>query len=75
MTPTSAVCESCGTEPRDGARFCDACGTPIAAPHEAAEYKHETVLFADVVRSLHIAAALGAERCPAPTGTTLPTGS
>jgi class 3 adenylate cyclase len=30
--------------------------------HEPAEYKQVTVLFADVVRSMHIAAALGAER-------------
>jgi class 3 adenylate cyclase len=62
MTSASTVCESCGTEPRDGARFCDACGALISVSHEPAEYKQVTVLFADVVRSMHIAAALGAER-------------
>jgi adenylate cyclase len=62
MTAASPTCASCGTELRDGARFCDSCGTPIAALYEAAEYKQVTVLFADVVRSMHIAAALGAER-------------
>ena len=60
MTSASVVCESCGAEPRDGARFCDACGAPIT--REPAEYKQVTVLFADVVRSMHIATALGAER-------------
>ena len=34
----------------------------MAMPGEAAEYKQVTVLFADVVRSMHIAAGLGAER-------------
>jgi len=62
MTAASAVCESCGTEPRDGARFCDACGAPINAGREPAEYKQVTVLFADVVRSMDIAVAVGAER-------------
>jgi len=61
MTAASAVCESCGTEPRDGARFCDACGAPINAGREPAEYKQVTVLFADVVRSMDIAVAVGAE--------------
>src|SRR6478672_9158507 len=62
MTAASTVCESCGTEPRDGARFCDACGAPINAGREPAEYKQVTVLFADVVRSMDIAVAVGAER-------------
>jgi class 3 adenylate cyclase len=56
------VCDCCGSELRRGARFCDACGAPVALPHKAAEYKQVTVLFADVVRSMDIAAALGAER-------------
>jgi len=36
---------------------------PIALPHKTAEYKQVTVLFADVVHSMEIAAAVGAERC------------
>ena len=55
-------CRTCGAEPRDGARFCDACGSPLTAPAERAEFKQVTVLFADVVRSMDIAAALGPER-------------
>jgi adenylate cyclase len=55
-------CQACGAEPRDGARFCDACGSPIATADSHAEYKQVTVLFADVVHSMDIAAALGTER-------------
>lgn len=55
-------CRSCGAEPREGARFCDACGSPLATADSYAEYKQVTVLFADVVRSMDIAAAVGAER-------------
>jgi class 3 adenylate cyclase len=61
MTAATA-CRTCGTEPREGARFCDACGSSIAPVTEHAEYKQVTVLFADVVHSMDIAAAVGAER-------------
>ncbi|OMC00780.1 cyclase [Mycobacterium sp. NS-7484] len=60
MTAT-ATCRACGTQPRAGARYCDACGAPVT-PAPGAEYKQVTVLFADVVRSMDIASALGAER-------------
>ncbi len=56
------TCRSCGAGLRDGARFCDACGTPVATAESHAEYKQVTVLFADVVHSMDIAAAVGAER-------------
>ncbi len=60
---TAAVaCGSCGTGLRDNARFCDECGTPTAVSAEAAKYKQVTVLFADVVRSMDIAAAVDIER-------------
>lgn len=58
----AATCLACGTEPRAGARFCDACGAPVAASHPPAEYKQVTVLFADVVHSMDIASAVGSER-------------
>jgi class 3 adenylate cyclase len=61
MTAVTA-CVTCGTHPREGARFCDGCGSPIAPPTEHAEYKQVTVVFADVVHSMDIAAAVGAER-------------
>ena len=62
LTSAAALCRSCGAAPHEGARFCDACGTPLLASTDAAEYKHVTVLFADVVRSMDIAAALDLER-------------
>ncbi len=61
MTAATA-CRTCGTELREGARFCDGCGSPIAPASEHAEYKQVTVLFADVAHSMDIAAAVGAER-------------
>src|ERR1700739_1240466 len=61
MTAATA-CGTCGTEPRLGARVCDGCGSPIAPATEHAEYKQVTVLFADVVHSMEIAAAVDAER-------------
>src|SRR3954467_13765882 len=56
------VCGACGTGLRENARFCDACGSPVAAPAALAEYKQVSVLFADVVHSMDIAATVGAER-------------
>jgi adenylate cyclase len=47
---------------RDGARFCDVCGSPVASVDVHAEYKQVTVLFADVVHSMDIAATVGPER-------------
>jgi class 3 adenylate cyclase len=44
------------------ARFCHACGSPIEDAGIRAEYKQVTVLFADVVHSMDLAAAVGAER-------------
>ncbi|MBV9318761.1 MAG: AAA family ATPase, partial [Mycobacterium sp.] len=62
MEAAGAVCRACGTELRHGARFCDACGAPAQEPGEQPEFKQVTVLFADVVGSLGIASAVGAER-------------
>ena len=56
------ACPSCATELPDNAKFCLECGASVSAPHSPAEYQHVTVLFADVVRSMDIAAAVGAER-------------
>ena len=62
MTAAGVACDQCGTDLQDEARFCDACGAPIMSAHTPAEYKQVTVLFADVVRSMDNASALGAER-------------
>jgi adenylate cyclase len=58
----SMPCLACGAEPRADARFCDACGSALSAVGAPAEFKQVTVLFADVVHSMDIAAAVGAER-------------
>ena len=57
-----AACRTCGTELRETAQFCHACGSPVAATDAHAEYKQVSVLFADVVHSMDIAMAVGAER-------------
>ncbi|MGB9305528.1 MAG: adenylate/guanylate cyclase domain-containing protein [Mycobacterium sp.] len=62
MTATGVACVTCGTELRQNAKFCDECGAAVSAAAERAEYKQVTVLFADVVHSMDIAAAVGAER-------------
>jgi class 3 adenylate cyclase len=61
MTAVTA-CRTCGTELREGARFCGGCGAPVTEQDTRAEYKQVTVLFADVVHSMDIAAAVGPER-------------
>ena len=61
MTAATA-CRACGTEPLDNARFCHGCGSPLTESSTRAEHKQVTVLFADVVHSMDIAAAVGAER-------------
>jgi adenylate cyclase len=58
---TGSACQRCGNEPRTGARFCDACGSPIEAATQA-EHKQVTVLFGDVVRSMDLAAVVDSER-------------
>ena len=62
MGMTATACSVCGTEPLENARFCHGCGSPVGSSDAAAEYKQVTVLFADVVHSMDIAAAVGAER-------------
>ena len=61
MTAVTA-CLACGTGLLEDARFCHGCGSPVAQADTHAEYKQVTVLFADVVHSMDIAAAVGAER-------------
>lgn len=55
-------CGSCGTQLSANAKFCSECGTQVTRVGPAAQYKQVTVLFADVVRSMDIAAALDMER-------------
>ncbi len=62
---TGVICGSCSAELIPTAKFCTDCGAPTALstrPARPAECKQVTVLFADVVRSMQLAAAVGAER-------------
>ena len=62
MTASGLLCGSCGTELSETAKFCSECGAAVTSAAKPAEYKQVTVLFADVVHSMDIAAAVGAER-------------
>ena len=62
MTAAALVCGSCGIELRPNSKFCNECGAAVATATTPAEYKQVTVLFADVVHSMDIAATVGAER-------------
>jgi class 3 adenylate cyclase len=55
------LCGSCGAQSGATAKFCGECGARLAQV-ESAEYKQVTVLFADVVHSMEVAAKVGAER-------------
>src|SRR3954463_896283 len=64
-------CRHCGLESPTGMRFCGACGGPLAsAPvalasldvrEEAAQRRHMTAMFCDIVDSTPLAEALDAE--------------
>lgn len=62
MTAAGVMCGSCGTELSKSAKFCSECGASVVRPARSAEYKQVTVLFADVVHSMDIAATVGPER-------------
>ena len=55
-------CGSCGAELPTSSKFCSECGAAVVTATTPAEYKQVTVLFADVVRSMGIAASLDMER-------------
>ena len=57
-----APCQTCGTEPLEHARFRHGCGSPVKDSETRAEYKQVTVLFADLLHSMEIAAAVGPSR-------------
>jgi adenylate cyclase len=62
VSEATGRCGSCGNDLRAKARFCDVCGSPVSPRPATGEHKQVTVLFADVVGSMKLAAALDAER-------------
>ena len=62
LTATAFSRGSCGAQSSPTAKFCGECGARLTQTTQSAEYKQVTVLFADVVHSMDITAAVGAER-------------
>ena len=62
LTAAGLPCGACGTELGLNAKFCNECGAAVTRVSRPAEYKQVTVLFADMVRSMDLAAALDMER-------------
>ena len=62
LTATGPICGSCGAQSSSTGKFCSECGARLTQATRSAEYKQVTVLFADVVRSMDLAAALDMER-------------
>ena len=63
LTAAGLSCGSCGTRTeRELPSSVTNAVQPFTRPRQPAEYKQVTVLFADVVHSMDIAAAVGAER-------------
>jgi class 3 adenylate cyclase len=58
---TELVCHSGGHF--SSGRFCSECGARVTQAVRSAEYERVTVLFADVVRSMDLAAALDLSGC------------
>lgn len=52
-------CPRCGRDNPSGARFCNACGAPLAETRE--ERRLVSILFADVVASTELAGRLDPE--------------
>ena len=57
------TCAGCGSANRADARFCDACGAPLAArrPPDAVARKVVTIVFADLIGSTSLHERLDAE--------------
>ena len=62
LSAAELTCDACGAQFAPAAKFCSECGARLTHSSRAAEYKQVTVLFADVVHSMDIAAAVGPER-------------
>lgn len=61
-TAPELTCGSCFAPSSSTSRFCSECGARLTQGSHRAEYKQVTLLFADVVRSMDLAARLDVER-------------
>jgi class 3 adenylate cyclase len=56
------ACPTCGSENREGARFCDACGSPLEAKRSSGGFRRTvTVLFSDISGSTELGRGLDPE--------------
>src|ERR1043166_2314929 len=55
------ICAACGAENREGAKFCDACGAPLASEPPGEQRKTVTVLFCDVTGSTSLGETIDPE--------------
>src|SRR5204863_4693853 len=55
------VCPACGAENREGARFCDACGSSLEVPEPGGSRRTVTVLFSDITGSTELSHRLDPE--------------
>lgn len=62
QTAAQLICGPCGALSSPTGKFCSECGARLTCETRSTEYKQVTVLFADVVRSMDIAATLDLER-------------
>jgi adenylate cyclase len=62
LTAAGLPCGACGTALPPRSKFCNECGAAVNRVSRPAEYKQVTVVFADMVRSMDLAAALDMER-------------
>ncbi|HEY7054194.1 MAG TPA: adenylate/guanylate cyclase domain-containing protein [Mycobacterium sp.] len=62
LAATGLICGSCGAHSSSTGKFCSECGSQLTQATRSSEYKQVTVLFADVVRSMDLAAVLDIER-------------
>ncbi|HEY7732169.1 MAG TPA: adenylate/guanylate cyclase domain-containing protein, partial [Gaiellaceae bacterium] len=56
-----SACAACGSENREGARYCDACGEKLTAVEVREQRKTVTVLFCDVTGSTALGERLDPE--------------
>src|SRR5438309_4069139 len=56
-----ATCASCGTENREGAKFCDSCGAALAITPDHEQRKTVTVVFCDVTGSTSLGESIDPE--------------
>ena len=56
-----SVCPQCGKENSAGAKFCNECAAPLAAPASREQRKTVTVLFCDVTGSTELGEKLDPE--------------